>query len=216
MARAKDFEVRARPKTSCRRSDTLDGVLVQLAERVRAFVSPPSSSLEPQPTKLPGVLPDALRRLVNDGARDALVLEANVARGEVAELVLALVGRHRPRAGKLDHVLQLLRHDLTAFYDLAGEAPVPQFRSPAGRSLHHALCFVTMMPLRARVKNGRLLLDEPTELPDGTEVNLAVLDDDLDDEDRARLHAALEASEEEFKAGKGIPAAEVIAELRRG
>ena len=35
------------------------------------------------------------------------------------------------------------------------------------------------MPLRARVKNGRLLLDEPTELPDGTEVNLAVLDDDL-------------------------------------
>ena len=74
---------------------------------------------------------------------------------------------------------------------------------------------LTMMPLRARVKNGRLLLDEPTELPDGTEVNLAVLDDDLDDEDRARLHAALEASEEDFKAGKGIPAAEVIAELRR-
>ena len=68
------------------------------------------------------------------------------------------------------------------------------------------------MPLRARVKNGRLLLDEPTELPDGTEVNLAV----LDDEDRARLHAALEASEGELKAGKGIPAAEVIAELRRG
>jgi hypothetical protein len=74
----------------------------------------------------------------------------------------------------------------------------------------------TMMPLRARVKNGRLLLDEPTELPDGTEVNLAVVDDDLDDEDRAHLHAALEASEEELKAGKGIPAAEVIAELRRG
>ncbi len=73
-----------------------------------------------------------------------------------------------------------------------------------------------MMPLRARVRNGRLLLDEPTDLPDGTEVNLAVLDDDLDDEDRARLHAALETSEEEFKAGKGIPAAEVIAELRRG
>ncbi len=43
-----------------------------------------------------------------------------------------------------------------------------------------------------------------------------VLEDDLDDEDRARLHAALEASEEEFKAGKGIPATEVIAQLRRG
>jgi hypothetical protein len=72
-----------------------------------------------------------------------------------------------------------------------------------------------MMPLRARVKNGRLLLDEPTDLPDGTEVDLAVVDDDLDDADRAALHAALEASEEEFSAGKGIPAAEVIAGLRR-
>lgn len=72
-----------------------------------------------------------------------------------------------------------------------------------------------MMPLRARVKNGRLLLDEPTDLPDGTEVDRAVVDDDLDDDDRAALHAALEASEEEFSAGKGIPAAEVIAGLRR-
>jgi hypothetical protein len=71
--------------------------------------------------------------------------------------------------------------------------------------------------LRAHVRNGRLVLDEPTDLPDGTEVELAPIDaDDLDDEDRAALHAALEASEEEFKAGKGIPAAEVIAELRRG
>jgi hypothetical protein len=73
-----------------------------------------------------------------------------------------------------------------------------------------------MMPLRARVTGGRLLLDTPTDLPEGTEVELAVVDDDLDDEDRARLHTALEASEEEFSAGKGIPAAKVIAELRRG
>lgn len=72
-----------------------------------------------------------------------------------------------------------------------------------------------MLPLRARVKNGRLLLDEPTDLPEGAEVELGVIDDDLDDSDRAALHAALEASEEEFKAGKGIPAAEVVAELRR-
>ena len=54
-------------------------------------------------------------------------------------------------------------------------------------------------------------------MPEGTEVELAVIDgDELDDEDRARLHAALEASEEEFRDGKGIPAAEVVAELRRG
>jgi hypothetical protein len=72
-----------------------------------------------------------------------------------------------------------------------------------------------MLPLRARVKNGRLLLDEPTDLPDGTELDLAVVDDDLDDDDRAALHAALEASEQEFSQGKGIPAAEVMAGLRR-
>jgi hypothetical protein len=74
------------------------------------------------------------------------------------------------------------------------------------------------MTLRARVQNGRLVLNEPTDLPEGSEVELAVVDsgDELDDGDRARLHAALEASEEEFRAGLGVPAAEVIAELRRG
>ena len=74
------------------------------------------------------------------------------------------------------------------------------------------------MTLRARVLNGRLVLDEPTDLPEGSEVELAVVDggDALDDDDRSRLHAALETSEEEFRVGLGIPAAEVIAELRRG
>lgn len=71
------------------------------------------------------------------------------------------------------------------------------------------------MTVRARVKNGRLTLDEPTDLPEGAEVELVAVDDDLDDDDRARLHAALAASEEEFSAGKGIPAADVIADLRR-
>jgi hypothetical protein len=73
------------------------------------------------------------------------------------------------------------------------------------------------MTLRARVQNGRLVLDEPTDLPEGLEVELAIVNgaDDLDDDDRARLHAALDASEEEFRAGLGIPASEVIAELRR-
>ncbi len=76
-----------------------------------------------------------------------------------------------------------------------------------------------MLPptLRARVRNGRLVLDEPTDLPDGSEVDLAVVDaDDLDDEDRARLHTALDRADEELRAGKGIPGEQVIAELRRG
>lgn len=38
--------------------------------------------------------------------------------------------------------------------------------------------------------------------------------DDLDDEDRARLHTALRESEAEFAAGQGIPAADVLDRLR--
>ncbi len=52
------------------------------------------------------------------------------------------------------------------------------------------------LPLRAHVQNGRLVLDEPVELPDGTEVELMPADqrDDLDDDERARLHAAIAES----------------------
>jgi hypothetical protein len=38
--------------------------------------------------------------------------------------------------------------------------------------------------------------------------------DDLDDDDRARLHAALRQSDEEFRAGHAIPAADLLARLR--
>ena len=71
------------------------------------------------------------------------------------------------------------------------------------------------MTVRARVSNGRLVVDEPTTLPEGTEIELVALDDDLDDEERARLHAALEASEEDFRAGRVVDGEEVIARLLR-
>jgi hypothetical protein len=35
-----------------------------------------------------------------------------------------------------------------------------------------------MQSMKARVRNGRLVLDEPTELPEGTEVTLSITDDD--------------------------------------
>ena len=74
----------------------------------------------------------------------------------------------------------------------------------------------TMQALKAHVKNGRLVLDEPTDLPEGAEVTLAITDDedDLSDEERAELRAELQASVAEMKAGKGIDAAVVLAELR--
>jgi hypothetical protein len=58
--------------------------------------------------------------------------------------------------------------------------------------------------------------DESVDLPEGTEVQIAVVDDGdlLDAEDRARLHAAIEQAQEELARGGGIPAAQFLADLR--
>jgi hypothetical protein len=69
--------------------------------------------------------------------------------------------------------------------------------------------------LKAKVQGGRLIIDEPTRLPEGAEVTLAVIDgDDLDDEERARLHAALEESADDIEAGRVISAEESLKRLR--
>lgn len=70
--------------------------------------------------------------------------------------------------------------------------------------------------MRARVVNGRLVIDEPTTLPDGTVLDLVVDDegDDLTDEERARLDAAIERSARSATEGRARPASEVISELR--
>jgi len=72
------------------------------------------------------------------------------------------------------------------------------------------------MTLKARVHNGRLVVDEPTQLPEGTEVNLLPLDpgDWLDPADRAALHHALVASQDDLEAGRLVDAEEVLRELR--
>jgi len=66
-----------------------------------------------------------------------------------------------------------------------------------------------MQALKARVHNGRLLLDEPTDLPEGEVVYLqpmtaiaAADSDDLGDEERTALHRELEASIAEADAGQ--------------
>ena len=74
-----------------------------------------------------------------------------------------------------------------------------------------------MGPLRARVEKGRLILDEPTTLPDGTVIDLVADDegDDLTDEQRRALHAALAESWASAESGRIRPASEIVAELRR-
>jgi hypothetical protein len=68
----------------------------------------------------------------------------------------------------------------------------------------------------ARVKNGRLTLDEPTDLPEGSVVPLEIADgwDELDDEERAELHESLRESVEQMKAGQTISLEQALAELR--
>lgn len=74
-----------------------------------------------------------------------------------------------------------------------------------------------MSAIRARVQNGRLIVDTPTELPEGTVLDLVVDDegDELDDEDRAALDAALSKSWNQAIAGQGLPAHEVLESLRK-
>jgi hypothetical protein len=72
------------------------------------------------------------------------------------------------------------------------------------------------MTLKARVRKGRLVVDEPTDLPEGTEIELLPMDpgDWLDDDDRAALHRALVASGADVEAGRTTDANEVLRELR--
>jgi predicted DNA-binding antitoxin AbrB/MazE fold protein len=73
-----------------------------------------------------------------------------------------------------------------------------------------------MSALKARVENGRLKLDEPTDLPEGTVVPLEIADDwdDLDNEERAALHESLLESIQQMQAGQTVDIEQALAELR--
>jgi hypothetical protein len=71
-----------------------------------------------------------------------------------------------------------------------------------------------MRPLKAHVHNGRLVLDEPTDLPEGAEVELLAVDDDFDLEERARLLAAVDEGIEDFAVGDHMDGFDFIAQMR--
>ena len=74
-----------------------------------------------------------------------------------------------------------------------------------------------MSAIRARVQNGRLLLDAPTALPEGAVLDLVVDDegDDLDDADRAALTAAISRAWAAVQQGHARSADDVLASLRK-
>ena len=69
---------------------------------------------------------------------------------------------------------------------------------------------------KIQVKNGRLVLDEATDLPDGAEVEILVIDDELTSEERAELHASLDRALEDSDAGRGTEAWEYLERYRAG
>ena len=78
-----------------------------------------------------------------------------------------------------------------------------------------------MSALKARVENGWLRLDEPTEIPEGRVVELIPVDevlaeggDHLDDVERAALHQSIDESIEDEAIGNVADLSKIIAELR--
>ena len=75
-----------------------------------------------------------------------------------------------------------------------------------------------MSCFRARVSNGRLVLDEPTDLPEGSVVELVQRTDgapDLTAAERRKLEAALDAGDAAERDGHIHDAGDVVSELRR-
>jgi hypothetical protein len=72
-----------------------------------------------------------------------------------------------------------------------------------------------MQALKAHVENGRLVLDDPsTDLPDGSEVELVLVDDEMDPEERAGLMAAIEEGAADIERGDHVDAIEFVKQLR--
>ena len=104
-------------------------------------------------------------------------------------------------------------------YEIVSAARVDEVSDgEVGRTLLSGPPSGTLFPMtiKARVNAGRLVVDEPTDLPDGTELELLSLDpgDWLDETDRAALHKALRESDADVAAGRLVDADEVLKELK--
>ncbi|WP_437667364.1 hypothetical protein [Sorangium sp. So ce1182] len=69
-----------------------------------------------------------------------------------------------------------------------------------------------MSAVVAKVQHGRIQLDESTDLPDGTMVQLYIVDqgDELDEEERQALDDALEDAARSVARGETIAAEDVL------
>ncbi len=60
-----------------------------------------------------------------------------------------------------------------------------------------------MQVIRTTVRNGRIVVDEPTTLPEGHEIELCVVNDDgMNEDERQRLHASIARGIRDGHAGR--------------
>lgn len=77
-----------------------------------------------------------------------------------------------------------------------------------------------MHALKARVENGRLVMNEPTDLPEGTVLELVPANDggdelgELDGDERRALEESIDEGLADIAAGHTFDTAAVIAEIR--
>jgi hypothetical protein len=71
--------------------------------------------------------------------------------------------------------------------------------------------------MRGRVRAGRLMIDEPIDLPEDAEVDVAIFFDDgqdsFDSEERAQIDAAIAEGKAAMARGDVFPIEQVLAEL---
>ncbi len=72
------------------------------------------------------------------------------------------------------------------------------------------------MTVRARVRNGRLLVDEPTDLPEGTELELVATGSEGDWDLTAEQLAELRESIAQAERGELVPADDVLRAMQPG
>jgi hypothetical protein len=71
-----------------------------------------------------------------------------------------------------------------------------------------------MRVLKAHIRGGQVVVDEPTELPEGEEVQVVLGSNEMDEAARAALDAALDESEAEAARGELMSLEEFWAEFR--
>jgi hypothetical protein len=73
-----------------------------------------------------------------------------------------------------------------------------------------------MSTLHARVRGGQIVVEGKTELPEGTELTLVMVDaeDEMTSEERADLEAELERGRAAIASGQGISGDELLARVR--